>query len=324
MSVDDWERPLDAALGLLLAGRRARARRRPVRAAGSRRHFPPPPQRRTRPRCGSGSRTSASAASLAGADRHEARSGVGWKRVADERRLPALRSSSGRGRSFCSRLASRGGSEEPLAEVRTSRRVTAGCAVRYSSRATMAECTCAEDISETVEALVVELRGIAQPHEIAHLRELALDARDAETQEQLIQISKQVESLKTFCMNRAKSSAASQLDLSAPILNTGLRTAPDAAKAVKRLCARTCPPGPLHTRRTPCANVSRRRLVLSPAPADKLPCGAGALGRRAACDHRLGNPRSCALCRRCPRRRYPLEPYSNRKIERSRLEPRCG
>jgi hypothetical protein len=70
-----------------------------------------------------------------------------------------------------------------------------------------------EEIRETVEVLVVELKGVAQPHEIAHLRELALDAGDAETPEQLSQISQQVESLKNFCMNRAKSSAALQLAL---------------------------------------------------------------------------------------------------------------
>ena len=61
--------------------------------------------------------------------------------------------------------------------------------------------------------LVVELRGLAQPHEIAHLRELALDATEAETPEQLDQIARQVESLRAFCMNRAKSSAALQLAL---------------------------------------------------------------------------------------------------------------
>jgi hypothetical protein len=76
----------------------------------------------------------------------------------------------------------------------------------------MAEAT-REEISETVEALVVELRGVAQPHEIAQLRELALDAADAETQEQLVQIAAQVEGLRVFCMNRAKSSAALQLAL---------------------------------------------------------------------------------------------------------------
>jgi hypothetical protein len=70
-----------------------------------------------------------------------------------------------------------------------------------------------EEINEVVETLVVELKGTAQPHEIAQLRELALDAADAETQEQLEQIAAQVESLRVFCVNRAKSSAALSLAL---------------------------------------------------------------------------------------------------------------
>jgi hypothetical protein len=86
--------------------------------------------------------------------------------------------------------------------------------VRYASP-TMAEAT-REEINETVESLVADLRGIAQPHEIAQLRELALDAADAETQEQLEKIAAQVESLRVFCLNRARSSAALQLAL--PIL----------------------------------------------------------------------------------------------------------
>ena len=78
----------------------------------------------------------------------------------------------------------------------------------------MAESTPAE-INEIVETLVVELRGTAQPHEIAQLRELALDAAEAETPEQLAQIAAQVESLRVFCLNRAKSSAALSLALPA-------------------------------------------------------------------------------------------------------------
>jgi hypothetical protein len=70
-----------------------------------------------------------------------------------------------------------------------------------------------EEINEVVETLVVELRGTAQPHEIAQLRELALDAADAESPEQLAQIAAQVESLRVFCLNRAKSSAALALAL---------------------------------------------------------------------------------------------------------------
>jgi hypothetical protein len=72
------------------------------------------------------------------------------------------------------------------------------------------------EIIETVEVLVVELRGTAQPHEIAQLRELALDAADAETPEQIAQIAAQVEGLRSFCLHRAKSSAA--LSLALPML----------------------------------------------------------------------------------------------------------
>jgi hypothetical protein len=76
----------------------------------------------------------------------------------------------------------------------------------------MAQST-AQEINEVVETLVVELRGTAQPHEIAQFRELALDAADAESPEQLAQIAAQVESLRVFCVNRAKSSAALALAL---------------------------------------------------------------------------------------------------------------
>jgi hypothetical protein len=70
-----------------------------------------------------------------------------------------------------------------------------------------------EEITETIEITVVELRGVAQPHEVAHLRELALDATEADTEDQLRQIARQVESLRAFCMGRAKSAAALQLAL---------------------------------------------------------------------------------------------------------------
>jgi hypothetical protein len=76
----------------------------------------------------------------------------------------------------------------------------------------MAE-TIRAEINETIEVAVVELKGVALPHEIAHLRELAADAADAETEEQLAQIARQVESLRTFCQSRAKSSAANSFDL---------------------------------------------------------------------------------------------------------------
>jgi hypothetical protein len=68
-----------------------------------------------------------------------------------------------------------------------------------------------EAITETVATLVVELKGIAQPHEIAQLRELALDAEETSEAEQLRLIAAQVESLRLFCLNRAQSGAGHQL-----------------------------------------------------------------------------------------------------------------
>ena len=44
------------------------------------------------------------------------------------------------------------------------------------------------EITETIQVAVVELKSVALPHEIAHLHELAADAADAETEEQLAQI----------------------------------------------------------------------------------------------------------------------------------------
>jgi hypothetical protein len=69
------------------------------------------------------------------------------------------------------------------------------------------------EITETIQVAVVELKSVALPHEIAHLHELAADAADAETEEQLAQIASQVESLRTFCQSRARSSAANVFDL---------------------------------------------------------------------------------------------------------------
>jgi hypothetical protein len=76
----------------------------------------------------------------------------------------------------------------------------------------MAETT-REEIDETVATLVVELKGIAQPHEIAQFRELALDAADADAPDQLAKIAAQIESLRNFCLSRAMSGAAHQLSI---------------------------------------------------------------------------------------------------------------
>ncbi len=63
-------------------------------------------------------------------------------------------------------------------------------------------------IVEDIEVAIVELRAVAQPHELASLRELRLDARDAETQEQLQKIDQQVKSLLAFCRSRSMTNQA--------------------------------------------------------------------------------------------------------------------
>jgi hypothetical protein len=64
------------------------------------------------------------------------------------------------------------------------------------------------EVLELIEVALIELKGVAQPHEIAHFRELGLDAEDAETPDALATIVQQVKSLREFCEKRAKSGAA--------------------------------------------------------------------------------------------------------------------
>ena len=42
-----------------------------------------------------------------------------------------------------------------------------------------------DEVVEFIEVAIVELRGVAQPRDVAELRELAMDAKDAESAEQL-------------------------------------------------------------------------------------------------------------------------------------------
>ena len=63
------------------------------------------------------------------------------------------------------------------------------------------------EVREYIEVAIVELREIAQPNEIAQLRELAMDADDADTEEQLARIRKQAQNLRSFCEKRARSVA---------------------------------------------------------------------------------------------------------------------
>jgi hypothetical protein len=65
-----------------------------------------------------------------------------------------------------------------------------------------------DEIVEDIEVALVELRAVAQPHELASLRELRLDAKDAESQDQLEKIAKQVKSLLAFCRSRAMTNQA--------------------------------------------------------------------------------------------------------------------
>jgi hypothetical protein len=68
------------------------------------------------------------------------------------------------------------------------------------------------DIVESIEIALVELRGVAQPHEVASFHELSLDAAEADSDEQLAAIAAQVESLREFCERRNLSNPGTRLD----------------------------------------------------------------------------------------------------------------
>jgi hypothetical protein len=61
------------------------------------------------------------------------------------------------------------------------------------------------EVIEFIEIAIVELRAMAQPREIAELRELAMDARDADALEQLESILAQAKNLREFCEKRTRS-----------------------------------------------------------------------------------------------------------------------
>lgn len=63
-----------------------------------------------------------------------------------------------------------------------------------------------EEIVEFIEVAIVELRGVAQPRDIAELRELEMDAKEADTAEQLERILEQATNLRAFCEQRKRSS----------------------------------------------------------------------------------------------------------------------
>jgi hypothetical protein len=64
-----------------------------------------------------------------------------------------------------------------------------------------------DDVIESIEIAMADLRPIGQPRDLSQLAELLLDAKDAETDEQLHGIASQVASLRAFCEGRKQSGA---------------------------------------------------------------------------------------------------------------------
>ena len=62
-----------------------------------------------------------------------------------------------------------------------------------------------ESVVEMIEVALVELRGVAQPRDLAQLSELLLDAKETEDDEQLERIHEQAKSLRRFCESRRAS-----------------------------------------------------------------------------------------------------------------------
>jgi hypothetical protein len=64
-----------------------------------------------------------------------------------------------------------------------------------------------ESVVEMIEVALVELKGIAQPPDMAQLSELLLDAKETDDEELLGRIAAQVKSLRSFCEGRHDSDA---------------------------------------------------------------------------------------------------------------------
>jgi hypothetical protein len=62
-----------------------------------------------------------------------------------------------------------------------------------------------EEVLEYIEVAKMELKGMAQPRDIAELNELALDVNDAQSDEQLQGIYAQAKNLREFCERRSRS-----------------------------------------------------------------------------------------------------------------------
>ena len=67
-----------------------------------------------------------------------------------------------------------------------------------------------DDLIEHIEITLVEVKGVAQPNDMAELSSLLLDAREAESEEQRVAIRRQVDNLRAFCESRTMSSIALQ------------------------------------------------------------------------------------------------------------------
>ncbi len=64
-----------------------------------------------------------------------------------------------------------------------------------------------EQLTLDLEVALVDWKGFAQPHELAQLAELLLDAKDAATELELEQLAAQFRSLERFVASRRASTA---------------------------------------------------------------------------------------------------------------------
>ncbi len=62
------------------------------------------------------------------------------------------------------------------------------------------------ELIEHIEIALIEVKGVAQPNDIAELSSLLLDAREADSDEQCVAIRLQVDNLRKFCESRRMSS----------------------------------------------------------------------------------------------------------------------
>ncbi len=65
-----------------------------------------------------------------------------------------------------------------------------------------------DQVVEFIEIALAELKGFAQPRDMAQLSELLLDAKEAEDAEQLRAVERQAKALRAFCESRRNSGAS--------------------------------------------------------------------------------------------------------------------